>query len=426
MSKTYVTKENFIAPTPTRWVQDFSRALLPLLMSREEIVDVEYREEDLERLRALDNRRVLLTPNHPTITEPLLLFHLSCKVNHYFHFLACREAFDEFGGLQGQFFRRIGVYSVVRGTTDRASYRTTRELLKTPGMKLVAFPEGEIYSQNDTLLPFHSGLFQIAFWALEDVHDQAEAHRANGGSQTEADDALFILPVAIKYRFTQDMTTALKGSLDRLEPFVGVPVAERGVSLYDRLRRVGVAMLTSYEKAFGLSAPADADPSDLTPRLNAVREAILQRVMAAAGIGSLKGETLPERLRALIHAIEVVTRDEEDLTITPYDSLLHSQRRVHALALLADLERLANWIAVYDGYVRADPTPERMADTLIRLERECFGKVFLHGPRRATLHLGEPLNLADYGDAYHASKRATLQTVTHEIENRVAETLKGC
>lgn len=425
MPKTYVTKENFIAPAPTRWVQNISRTLLPLLMSREGLVGVEYREEDLECLRALDNRRVLLTPNHPTITEPFVLFHLSCQVNHYFHYLACREAFDEIGGLQGEFFRRVGVYSVVRGTTDRASYRATRELLKTPGMKLVAFPEGEIYSQNDTLLPFHSGLFQIAFWALEDLHDQAEARRASG-SQADDDGALFILPVAIKYRFTEDMTAALNASLDRLEPFVGVPVAERGVSLYDRLRRVGVAMLTSYEKAYGLSVPADADPADLTPRLNAVREAILQRIMAAAGIGSLKGETLPERLRALIHAIEVVTRDDDDPMITPYDGLLHTQRRAHGMSLLADLERLANWIAVHDGYVRADPTPERMGDTLIRLERECFGKVFLHGPRRATLHLAEPLNLADYWDAYHASKRTTLQTVTHEIENRVAETLNGC
>ena len=45
----------------------------------------------------------------------------------------------------------LGGYSIVRGTPDRESFRMTRQILSQPGAKLVVFPEGEVYTQNDTL-----------------------------------------------------------------------------------------------------------------------------------------------------------------------------------------------------------------------------------------------------------------------------------
>ena len=133
------------------------------------ISGVDYDQDELERFRALAGERVLLTPNHPTNTDPALVFHLSAQVNQSFRYLACREAFDACLGLWGHVIKRIGAHSVIRGTADRASFRATRELLASPASKLVIFPEGEVYSQNDTLLPFHDGVFQLAFWALEDA-----------------------------------------------------------------------------------------------------------------------------------------------------------------------------------------------------------------------------------------------------------------
>lgn len=401
--------DDFISAAPSPLVRNFFQAALPFLLPCLSVVQVDYDPKDLERLRALEPHRVLLTPNHPTNTEPALLFHLSCRVGQPFYYLACREAFEPLWGLWGHVIRRVGAYSVVRGTSDRASFRATRELLRQAGSKVVVFPEGEVYSQNDSLLPFHNGVFQLAFWAYEDLRKEGVT------------DPLYIVPVAIKYRFIDDVTSAIRASLTRLEAFTGA-TSDPAADDYTRLRRIGEAMLHSLEREYRLTPPADNATGDLTPRLNAIKEAILHRVGAASGVALPRGETLPERMRALIHVIETVT-EEEPVAATPYDTALKRHQRDRSRPLLADLRRLANWVAVYDGYVRADPTPERMVDTLTRLERECFGKERIGGPRRCILRLGEPVNLGDHWDAYQKSRRTTVTGVAHEVENRVAALL---
>ncbi len=403
--------DDFIAAKPSPLVRGFFCRTLPLILPRLGVVGVDYEPDDLERMRSLASHRVLITPNHPTNDEPALLFHLSCAVGQPFLFLACREAFDPLWGLWGGVIRRVGAFSVVRGTADRASFRATRELLARPGAKVVVFPEGEVYSQNDTLLPFHGGVFQLAFWALEDLKKAGDR------------EPLYVLPVALKYRFTQDMRPALMASLARLEKFNGL---ESGAcdDPYQRLRRVGIAMLRSVEREYRLPTTKDDSlEADLTPRLNAIKEAILDRVATAAGVALPKGETLPERMRSLIHIIETVTREEPQVS-TPYDRELKRQQRERALPLLRDLHRLANYIALYDGYVREEPTPERMADTLQRLEREIFGKAILTGPRRCRIRVGEPINLAARYDAYQTGKRAEVARVTHEVEQTVLGLLR--
>src|SRR5688500_16042394 len=125
--------DDFIAAKPSPLFRGFFRATLPIALSRIlGVVGVDYDEGDIERVRSLAPHRVLITPNHPTNNEPALLFHLSCAVGQPFFFLACREAFEPLGGLWGHFIRRIGAYSVVRGTVDRASFRATRETLARP------------------------------------------------------------------------------------------------------------------------------------------------------------------------------------------------------------------------------------------------------------------------------------------------------
>lgn len=386
------------------------RAVLTPILRGLGIVRVDYRDEDLARLRALGGHRVLIAPNHPTNTEPALLFHLSAVVQQEFQYLACREAFDHTFGLWGQLIRRLGAFSVVRGTADRASFRATRDALTQPSAKLVIFPEGEVYSQNDSLLPFHEGVFQLAFWALEDLQEKSSG------------EPIFIQPVALKYVFAVDMRLPILWSLGRLERFTG-STPPPGADFYVRLRGVGSAMLRSLEREYRLPSPKTEDlESDFTPRLNAVKEAILQRVALAVGVPDPRGETLPERMRVLIHAIHTVTQ-EPPSEKTPYDTELRRQQRERAAPLLRDLERIANWIAVYDGYVKENPSQERVADLLIRLERECFGKALLKGPRRCRVRLGEPLDLLTYLESYRTSRRATVRTVTREVEQRINELL---
>src|SRR5688572_29154520 len=70
----------------------------PILRASRGVQRVEIARADLKRLRALRNERVVLTPNHPTNTDPALMFELSRRAGMPFHYLCCREAFDKWGG----------------------------------------------------------------------------------------------------------------------------------------------------------------------------------------------------------------------------------------------------------------------------------------------------------------------------------------
>ncbi len=385
----------------------FCWALLPLILRRGvDITGVDTPPEDLARLKALAPARLVLTPNHPTISEPFVLFALSRAAQMPFHYLANRETFGDYGGLSGWLIQRLGGYSVVRGTADRESFRATREILAAPAGKVVIFPEGEVYSQNDTLLPFHAGVVQMAFWGLEDARKAGDAGADVG-----------LLPVAVRYQFVQEMSGPIANSLGGLERAVGL-TTEAGAEPYVRLRRIGLAVLETMEAEYGLRRRA-ADADDMTPRMEALKALLLDRAAALLGLTLPPEATVPDRMRALINAVYAVTHEEPGAARSPYRERLHRQQAARVGPLMRDLSRVSNWIAVRDNYVRARPTPERMADNLRRLEAEVFGHARLRGPRRARLRLGEPISLAAHADAYHADKRAAVARVTHELEAAV-------
>ena len=153
--------------------------------------------------------------------------------------------------------------------------------------------------------------------------------------------------------------------------------------------------------------------------MNALKALLLDRAAALIGVTLPADATLPERMRLLINSVYAVTREEPAAARSPYRERLHRQQAARAAPLMQDLNRVANWIAAQDNYVRAHPTPERMADTLRRLEVEAFGAARLRGLRRALVRVGEPMRLAACYDAYRADKRATVARVTHELEAAV-------
>ncbi len=54
--------------------------------------DVEITPEDFARLEALRAHRAILSPNHPTETDPIVVFWLSRMLGQPFNFLATRGA----------------------------------------------------------------------------------------------------------------------------------------------------------------------------------------------------------------------------------------------------------------------------------------------------------------------------------------------
>lgn len=391
-------------------------ACLPLVLRRFcDVSEVVIAEDDLARVKAVGKERLVVAPNHPTNTDPALIFALARAADVPFHYVACRETFDLAGGLWGWVIQRLGAFSVVRGTADRESFRATRTLLASPEGKVVIFPEGEVHSQNDTLLPFHSGVVQLAFWAMEDLRKAGE-EQGNVG----------LLPVAVRYRFAQDMKQPIEHSLVRLEKALSLDSSDAGQApdRYSRLRRIGIAILETLETEYGLKRTSgDAETEDLTPRMNAMRNLLLDRCAQLIGVTHKSDMTQPERMRALMNSLYAVTHEEFDGVRSPYRERIHQHQVERVVPLVKDLNRVANWIAVQDDYVRPEPTDERMADNLKRLEIEAFGAAKLRGMRRAIVRVGEPIRLADHAEAYRADKRGTVVKVTTALEMAVKHLL---
>lgn len=360
--------------------------------------------ETRDRLEALRGQRALLCPNHPTETDPIVVFWLAKTLGLRFNFLATRETLE---GPRGRLLNHIGTYSVIRGFPDRDSLRMTRKLLAEQDRQVVIFPEGLVYEHNDKLLDFQSGVAQIGFWALDDLE--------KAGREL----ALPIVPLAIRYRCCAEPGPYIERGLQdlerrlRLEP---VPKADA----YARLLRIGEHVLGEIERAEGIKPDATLP---LTDRIAAARRRVLERVAQACGTRVDDRQPPGEQLHHLTNALRAwvgVLPDEH----TEYEARLYRQRAGVAAPLFAELLRLHNFVALTGDYVASEPTAERFLEVLGRLQQEVLGKVRHAAPLRAVIRAAPPIRLEERYAEYRKNKREVVTDVTRTLEGAIRKMLQ--
>ncbi|MHB9023274.1 MAG: lysophospholipid acyltransferase family protein [Armatimonadota bacterium] len=383
------------------------KLFLPLLLRFwDKIVRVEVDDEGRRALEALRGARVALCPNHPNRCDSDVLFAFSTLMNEQWNYLAAREVFDP--PLQGWLLQSLGVYSVLRGTMDSESFRMTRRLLVEGKRRLVLFPEGETYGQNDTLMPFEPGIAQFGFWALEDL----AARQPN-----EPLPPVYLVPITLRYLFLRDMRPTIERSLGRLERTLGIS-AERPDDPYERLRNIGETVLKASEQEYSVQPPADATFDE---RIQRMKETILERAAVELGVPTHSERPLLDRIRALLNALE--RQQHETLADSDYARQLHTERQQHLHSLYQRLWRVLRFIVTNENYVRDAMTVERYMEILQRLEWEVFGAVRWHGPRKVLIRVGTPVNLAEYWDEYRANKRGTTAVIMARLEEDTRQRL---
>ena len=357
--------------------------------------------ESLEQIRGIANQPMVLVPNHADYADASIIFTLSKRLGNQFHYMCARETFK--GRISSFFMQRFGVYSVTRGSIDRESFRTTRSLLTEGKHPLVIFAEGEISRQNDTVLPFESGVVQLCFWALDDM------------AKADVVKPLYAVPIGIKYIYDDEMWDEIEEALARLEREIlpqGTPIAN---DLYGRLRTIGAAIVSILEQEYRLKADENRS---LNERIEQLREHILSQMEEFMGVTPQTTALPMTRVRALKNLIDAeVYRETEE--IPAYERQIHEQRLEKFQEFYPDLNRLFNFIAIYDGYVGETQSPERFLEVITRIEREVFGDSKPRGPRRAFLRFGTPKNLLDYYETYKQNKKQTVQDITLELETEV-------
>ena len=114
---------------------------------------------------------------------------------------------------------------------------------------------------------FERGITQLCFWALDDMQKAGISKR------------LYIVPIGIKYHYPQNMWTAIDTALTRLEGAILPPVERTSIERYERLRRIGVAVLRTlaaeYQYKIDETVPLDVHIQKLKEQILSHAEQIM-------------------------------------------------------------------------------------------------------------------------------------------------------
>jgi 1-acyl-sn-glycerol-3-phosphate acyltransferase len=363
--------------------------LAPMLALRHQQMELVVTPRSLTPLETVKRKPCILLCNHPTFSDPTVMFLLSTYVGLPFHYLS---ALEQFKGRQGWLYQHIGAYSVQRGIPDRDSIEQTIALMSRPDCKLMIFPEGGCSFQNDTIMPFRAGAIRMGL--------QAIAKRVKNGEPLPD---LYVVPMSLKYRYTGNMLPAIDQTLRRLEQALKPERQGDFYDFYNRLRLVAERVILRCEKDYQITPSAH---SNWNERIDNIKQLVLDHCEQQLSLSSSVGDPHRERVYRIRYAMA-----NRSVTILPdgrdgWDIMAKATMRV------------LNFDAIYDGYVSSKPTAERFLDTLVRLEREVFDidQPPAKGHRHAMVRVGEPINLAHYYEGYLSDRIRTIEALNEQIQ----------
>ena len=393
---------DFRAAKPWPWLIFLGGQLNRLLLRRDTELDV--RPDDLAVLRNLPPG-CLIAPNHAHYADPQVTFELARRAGRRVIFMSTREAFDVAAGCWGWFLQRFGVFSVNRGGVNVEARKFAQSVLVNGAYDLAMFPEGEIYLLNDLVMPLKPGAARLALEAASELERQGRPR------------PVFIVPVAIKYRFLGDIRPVLEATTARLESRVlGGP---RTGPLYPRIVGLGETLLSRAEERYGLKP----DPGlDLYERVHRLRRTLLEQ-LERRHLGRVQKGFEFDRARKLMIRIQarMLETYKSEGHYGPLEAPPHDP-------LAADLEAAnlcARSVAFREDYLVENPTPERMAETLTKLEREILGKQIRSplGKRRAIIRLAPPLDVVAHLPRHAAE--SPVDDIVEALVVRLHDTLQA-
>ena len=165
MQNVFIEKPyKFVPPIRTTfWQKLFIRLGIPgrLLRKREGVIEHECRNLDLLKKSLDAGHSIILTPNHPRMSDPVLMGHLANETPCSFYAMASWHLFNQ-GWFSKFMVRGMGAFSVNREGMDRQAIDFAIESLQNVERPLLIFPEGTTSRTNDQLMALMEGPAFIA------------------------------------------------------------------------------------------------------------------------------------------------------------------------------------------------------------------------------------------------------------------------
>jgi 1-acyl-sn-glycerol-3-phosphate acyltransferase len=380
----------FVAPHKSILWSLALQTLLPLYLRRNYGIDsIEFRGIDHLESSLANDSAIALTPNHCRPCDPMVMALLSRRVGRPFHYMASWHLFMQ-GKFQAWIVNRLGAFSVYREGIDREALRAATNILVEGQRPLVLFPEGVVSRTNDVLRPFMDGISLITGAASKQREKLSLAA------------SVAIHPVAIKYRLLTDVEPSLHQALDEIES--RFCWQRRDLSVVQRIIKVGEALLALKElEYFGR-----VQTGEIAERLQQLIDDILNRLE----IKWIDGHRQPNfmgRVKALRAAIlkEMLARE------WPREDREARWRDLSEIYLAVQLSSYP------PCYIRSNPTPERLTETVERFEEDTTDKTRVHGRWNVILQIGEPIIV----DSNRRNNQACLSIRLQEAVQQMLDTI---
>jgi 1-acyl-sn-glycerol-3-phosphate acyltransferase len=342
-----------------------------------------------------EGQSVLVTPNHADHADPSVLVDVGRRHGITFHFMAAREAFEH-STLCRFALQRSGAFSIDREGSDMASIKTAIQLLRECRYPLIIFPEGEIYHHHEELDVLNGGVATILLRAAEKLPDGKSA---------------FAVPAGIRITHHPSVARTFSQRLDELERRITWKPQSR-LEVVDRIYRLGTALLSIKEQEF----MGATQTGDLVQRIGSLQQFLIEEAERKYGLWPGSG-TMPSRIKALRHVIR------KELSADP--QALSAARRGE---LYDDLDRIFAALQLYSypgRYVRQNPTVNRIAETILKLEEDVLERGTYAGPRRAEVTFGEPVDVQDFLAREGLNSKSAVHPMTERLREGIQRLIKS-
>lgn len=341
----------FIPPYRGEWFSWLFRLWLrPYLRKSYGVWQCTYEGLDHVRDSLKAGHGILLCPNHARDSDPMIIGMLCRKIPSHVYSMASWHIFKQ-SQLESFVVRRLGGFSIYREGLDRQSLDTAVQIVSTAERPLVIFPEGVVSRSNDRLNSLMDGVSFIARVA------------AKKRAEIDPGKKVVIHPVGMRYRLTRDLMECVGPTLKMLEERTFWKSHEH-LPVLKRIHNLANAHLATRE----IEILGDTHSGPFRPRIDNLINGILQPAerqwlgKARTGdvvsrVKDIRSAIVPELLRGHL------SEDEQRLRWRQLTDCYYAQ----TLSMYP--------IDYLDEGARGPVTPERIAETVHRLEEDLTDKV---------------------------------------------------
>ena len=384
----------FVPPVYSEWWPTILRFILGrYLRNSFGIHSIECRH--VERLRAslAAGHSIMLAPNHCRMSDPMVLGVLGMEADCHLFAMASWHVFKQ-SRFQTFMTRRMGAFSVLREGHDRQAIETAINIMLSRRRPLIVFPEGAITRHNDLIEEMMEGPSFIARQVAKRLKKEGKSGQ------------VVIHPVATRYAFQGDIAATLRPDLDALETGLSWQ-PQRHLSIVDRIDRIGQALLSLKEIEFTGSACS----GNIYERAEKLVEEVLSKLEAKWQIKDSSGNAMVrvKRLRTVILPDMTAGRVTQE----------EREQRWRDLAALYYAQNISHYPRDY--ILREKNLPERIVETVERLQEDFTDHMLMHEPFHAVIQVGEAIPVGtervrdELGDPIMAEVRRQLQTMINEM-----------